>query len=128
MRMPKKKNRKEDEVRPSPEFMRDIRNELNEDGSSVIGGAQDRESGKYIICVHVPASALKDGVGPEIFPTFERNKYYVAFSTELIYIKSEQINEEYSTDEEKNHALNEWLMNFVPDIFDQIDKMDAIDL
>lgn len=124
MAMPKNKKDKEPTVKPSAEFMRDIQAELNEDGSSVIGGAQDRDSGKYVICVHVPASALEDGVGPEIFPTLEHNKYYVAFSTELIYIKSEEINKKYSTNDEKNYALNDWLMKFIPDIFQKIEKME----
>lgn len=113
---------------PSAEFMRSIESELNEDGSSVIGGAQDRDSGKYLICVHVPASALADGIGPEVFPTFDEDKYYVAFSTELIFIKIEQYREKDMTDSEKNEALNEWLMGFIPDIFEKIDKMGPIGL
>ena len=119
-----KNMRKQDKtMKPSPEFMRDIATELEEDGSSVIGGAQDRDSGRYIICVHVPASALVDSGSPEIFPTFDTNKYYVAFATELIYTKSEQINEKYLTNDEKNVAFDEGLMSFVPDIFQKIDKM-----
>jgi hypothetical protein len=108
---------------PSAEFIRTINEDILEDGSAVIGGAQDRTSGRYIIFVHVPASAIYDGVGPEIFPTFDSNKYYVAFATELIYTKSEQIREKFLNNEEEiNEALNEWLMEFVPNLFDEIDQ------
>lgn len=117
------KNNKKQMPKPSAEFVRDISSELSEDGTSVIGGAQDRTSGKYIICIHVPASAIFDGVGPEVFPTADGKKFYAAFATELIYTKSEQINEMYKTVDEKDEALSEWIMSFVPDIFKEIDSM-----
>lgn len=121
----KKNNNQEPQLpRPSAEFIQTIHEDIEQDGSSVIGGAQDRSSGRYIIFVHVPATAIYDGVGPEIFPTFNINKYYVAFATELIYTKSEYFREKFNNDEDEiNEHLNEWLMEFVPDLFDEIDLL-----
>ncbi len=107
-------------------FISEILEELGgdaptEQNNRVLAACKDVTTDNYLILMAVPASALSDGTGPEVYRTSNEKKFLAAFNEEELFIKAEQILEENpnSTDEEKNELIAEYLAGFMPALFER---------
>jgi len=115
---------------PPPEeidkFIKEIERELGTDLSSgedtrILAACKDVESQNYLILMAVPASALSDRTGPEVYRTSDAHKFIAAFNEEELFSKADEINNEkdFITDAEKNEAMAEYLAGFMPALFER---------
>ena len=112
----------DDAAREFEEFLEKVRGELvttSEDGEPqrMLAAVQDSETGIYMLIMAVPASAIEDGQGPDIWRTPNEKKFLAAFNEEILMEKADEISLEYDTLEEQNDAMAEYIGGFVPDLF-----------
>jgi hypothetical protein len=104
------------------EFLEKIREELlasETDGEPqrMLAAVQDSDTGIYMLLMAVPATALDDGMGPDIWRTPDEKKFLAAFSEEILIEKADEISLQYEDLDEQNNAMAEYIGSFVPDLF-----------
>lgn len=104
------------------EFLNNVREELTtteSDGQPqrMLAAVQDSQTGIYMLIMAVPASAIEDGQGPDIWRTPDEKKFLAAFNEEILIEKADEISLLYQTLDEQNDAMAEYIGGFVPDLF-----------
>lgn len=101
------------------------------DGSPgrVLAACQDSESDIYLLVMAVPASALMDGVGPELFRTPDEKKFLACLNENMLWEKAQEIIAEQNqeSEEKKNSLMAEFIAEQLPPLFERARDMKPLD-
>lgn len=102
------------------------------DGSPgrILAACQDSDSDIYLLVMAVPASALEDGVGPDLWRTPDKHKFLACLNEDILWEKAQQITEEEndSSPEEKNRLMAEFIAEQLPPLFERAHEMEPLDI
>lgn len=85
----------------------------------VLAAVKDGISGNYMLVMAVPSSALSDSIGPDIWRTPDEHRFLAVFSEDILVSKADEIQELFSTTEERNNAMAEYIGGFLPALFER---------
>lgn len=109
-------------------FLEQVYKEL-EDGATeeepqrMLAAVKDSASGNYMLVMAVPASAIIDGIGPDIWRTPDEKRFLAVFNEETLIKVADQIQEDFETTDERNNAMAEYIGGFIPALFERAEQL-----
>lgn len=109
-------------------FLEQVYKEL-EDGATeeepqrMLAAVKDSASGNYMLVMAVPASAIIDGIGPDIWRTPDEKRFLAVFNEETLIKVADQIQEDFETTDQRNNAMAEYIGGFIPGLFERAEKL-----
>lgn len=109
-------------------FLEQVYKEL-EDGATeeepqrMLAAVKDSASGNYMLVMAVPASAIIDGIGPDIWRTPDEKRFLAVFNEDTLVAVADKIQEDFETTDERNNAMAEYIGGFIPALFERAEQL-----